>query len=1255
MLLLLQRSPEQESALLHLLDDQQSKGSPNYHNWLTPAQFGQQFGPADADIKTVTQWLASQGFTNIEVGAGRSVIEFSGNVAQVRNAFHTEIHQYVVKGESHLANVTDPQIPAALAPVIAGVVSLNNFPVKSHLHLMGAFQKSKSTGDVKPLFTFSGCQPGTCYAVGPPDFATIYDTLPLLNASPKIDGTGQTIAIVGETNINVQDVADFRTVFGLPQNFTSSNIILNGPDPGVNGSEGESDVDVQWSGAVAPGATINLVTSASTETTSGIHLSAVYIVDNNLAGIMSESFGECEQNLGVTLNQFYKSLWEQAAAQGITVILSAGDGGSAGCDNFDTQKTATHGLAVSGFASTPFDVAVGGTDFDQAGRQSQFWNTTPTAATPPVPASALNYIPEAPWNNSCAQLGLSGCGARVNPNLLNLMAGSGGASTIYAKPTWQLGVPGMPADNLRDLPDVALFAGNGFNDSFYIMCERDLTPTGSCNLRQFGFTFQGVGGTSVSAPAFAGIIALVNQKQATAQVPAPRQGNANHVLYALMKKQASTTPPLNCVSSSIPASGCTFNDINKGNNAVPCSGGSANCSSLVSGVNGVLVEPGNSSAPAFPATSGYDLATGLGSVNVLNLVNNWSTVNLAPTNTSLVLNNNTAVNITHGSSVPVQVNLTPSAATGDVSLIADLGNGKTVGFDTLTLGTNGTATGTTTALPGGTNYLVHAHYAGDGTNAPSDSTPPVSVTVTAESSKTFANLVTLDINGNPTSFAANNATYGSGYFFLRLDVGDSGAAVSASTGITSNCSKHTTSCPTGTIGLTSNGAPLAGGSLSLNSQGFAEDQSIPPGNYSISATYPGDSSYGPSSGAANFTIAKAPTTIIAGPVSLPVQYGNTQQIDGTVLTTSNGIAPTGTFVFLVDGVQVAGPVPISQSIPYSPRMSPPYAWAVASTTTTFLSVGQHTLTAQYSGDAKYAPSTSAPASVTVTQALPFFGGYGASPASANVNQQVTLSAQMFGSNAGVPPTGTITFFDGTTNLTGTVTYTSTGSTTLIKSGLQASMPYTPTTVGVHNITMRYSGDANYLPATTPVPATLTVIGPDFTLTPQTPSATVTAGGSATYTMAVTGTNGFSANVTVSCSVMATAAACSPGASNPASVAVGSSATITVTTTARGLVTPIDTSPRFGPVRMLMPLCFLVVLALVLLMFGARTLRERVVVSVPAAGLVLFLALETFGCGGGGGSSGNTRPAGTPAGAYTVTITGTSGTTTHTATTTLVVN
>ena len=306
MLLLLQRSPEQETVLKKLLDDQQDKSSLNYHAWLTPEQFGKQFGPSDTDIQAVTQWLASQGFTNIKVGTGRTVVEFSGNVASLRNAFHSEMHRYFIKGEEHIANATDPQIPAALQPLIAGIVSLHNFRKKPLYHLVSLSSMSKvshAASSAGPENTFScvdfltsvfGAFPGqstSCHALGPYDFATIYNVLPLWNATSPIDGTGQTIAIVGRTNINVQDVADFRNLFGLPAN--PPQIVLDGPDPGlVRGDETEADLDVEWSGAVAKGATIKLVASESTETTDGVDLSALYIVDNNLAPVMSVSYGQ---------------------------------------------------------------------------------------------------------------------------------------------------------------------------------------------------------------------------------------------------------------------------------------------------------------------------------------------------------------------------------------------------------------------------------------------------------------------------------------------------------------------------------------------------------------------------------------------------------------------------------------------------------------------------------------------------------------------------------------------------------------------------------------------------------------------------------------------------------------------------------------------------------------------------------------------------------------------------------------------------
>src|SRR5467141_2082986 len=563
MLLLLQRSPEQQAALSKFMDEQLSKDSTNFHKWLTPEQFGKQFGPADADIQTVTDWLTRQGFQEIKVGGGRTAIEFSGNVGQVRNAFHTEIHQFNANGESRQANVNDPQIPTALTPVVAGIVSLHNFPRKPFRHDAGIHTVTRDSHGTPQFTTSSGCgtngtQP--CYVLGPADFAKIY------NIPASLDGTGQHIAIVADSNIDPNDVIAFRNLFGLTP-ATGPTVILNGPDPGISGpplgDEGEADLDVQVAGMVAPKATIDLVVSGDTQTAFGIDISALYIIDNNIAPVMSESFGNCEAGLGAAGNQFYNTLWEQAAAQGITVMIASGDPGSAGCDNFNTATAARLGLAVSGFATTPFNVAVGGTDFDDVGTQSTFWSSTNGVAR----ESALGYIHEMTWNDSCAATATSATLNTVCSTANNIVGGSGGPSAIYAKPSWQSGITpnGIAAgDQHRYTPDVSLFASDGpQSKSFYLTCQADAVPAGgppSCVPGPNGFSFGATGGTSASSPAFAAIMALINQNNG-------RQGNANPVLYKIAATEGRSC---NSSTEALAGSPCAFNDVIKGNIAVPC-------------------------------------------------------------------------------------------------------------------------------------------------------------------------------------------------------------------------------------------------------------------------------------------------------------------------------------------------------------------------------------------------------------------------------------------------------------------------------------------------------------------------------------------------------------------------------------------------------------------------------------------------------------------------------------------------------------
>jgi hypothetical protein len=1027
MLLLLRRSPEQEAALQEFIVDQQIKDSPSFRKWLTPEQFGKQFGPADADIQTVTDWLTHQGFHDLKVGAGRTVIEFSGNVGQVRNAFHAEIHRFNANGESRQANMGDPQIPAALAPVVAGIVSLHNFPRQSMKHIAGAF--TRTADGIVPQFTTSGGH----FVVGPADFAKIY------NIPSTLDGTGVHIGVVGDSNINPQDVTDFRNLFGLPVN--PPNIILNGPDPGVGGSEGEADLDLQVSGMVAPKATVDFVVSEGTLTAAGIDLSSLYIVDNNSDDVMSLSFGQCEAGLGTAGNAFYNSIWEQAAAQGITVMVAAGDPGSAGCDDFNTESVATLGLAVSGIASTPFNVAVGGTDFDDVGKQNTFWAASTSASNqPPTRESALGYIPEVPWNDSCAAAATSAtlntvCALPAGSPLLNIVAGSGGPSSIYAKPTWQSGIipNGIAAgDNHRYTPDVSLFASDGPQSlSFYLLCQADFPfPAGSapsCAPDSSGhFSFLGSGGTSASSPAFAGIMALINQSQAG------RQGNANPVLYRI-----AATAGQSCNSSTEVLSGstCAFNDVTKGNNSVPCAanspaGTSPNCSSSAAGTNGVLVSPASTTTSAWTTTAGYDMATGLGSVNVTNLATQWplALANFHATITSLTVNGSTSpAPIAHGASATIKATVTSATAgtiTGDVGLVAPTSVDGGIGSGTLS---GSSATITTTSLPGGT-YSLNARYAGDTNFASSTSSPGVTVTVNKENSRLQYGIVTFDALGNIASTNATSVVYGSPYI-LRMDILNSTTNVCqplAPTPVTSGCAFDATGTVTFTDSASGTPPGTGAGTFTINSAGHAENQPIQltGGTHALSATYSGDISYNAVTTAVTDTVMVSPatTTTTLSPGASTVQVNQAVTLSVTINSASNSTVGPTTNVTFKDGATTIG----TAAVVPAGGTATAGASATAVLNTSFATTGTHTLTAVYGGDTNYATSTSAGVTVTVGQLTTT--SLTISATSIASGGSVTLTATVATTSHGAGPTGTIQFQNGTSGLSAAVTCTPTAGT-----------------------------------------------------------------------------------------------------------------------------------------------------------------------------------------------------------------------------------
>jgi len=507
MVLVLRPSVAQQSALETLLAAQRDPSSSLYHQWLTPAQFSEHFGASAEDVQRITNWLQSQGFQVDEVTASQRSIIFSGTASQVERAFNTQMRAYRVNGESHIGNAVDPSIPSALAPVVAGVLSLHDFPLQSmHSELRVAVPRSDAERTPTPQMTL-----GTAHYITPGDLAVIYNANALY--SQGINGSGQSVAVVARSNINLSDVQAFRTLFGLPAN--NPQVIVNGSDPGTANSDEltEATLDAEYAGALARNATVKFVASASTAASDGIFLSASYIVNQNFAPVMTTSFGLCEASMGNAQNTMINGLWQQAAAQGITVLVSAGDSGAAGCDS-GSSGIALGGLAVNGLCSSPYSTCVGGTQFNDTANPSQYWSAGNSGGS----ASALGYVPEVVWNESAANVGL--------------WAGGGGASSIYTKPSWQTG-SGVPTDNKRYVPDVSLTASG--HDGYIIVMD--------------GQEYS-VGGTSAASPAMASIFAMVAQRTGA------RLGLANPTLYALASRQSS-------------GGAAVFHDTTSGNNSVP--------------------------------------------------------------------------------------------------------------------------------------------------------------------------------------------------------------------------------------------------------------------------------------------------------------------------------------------------------------------------------------------------------------------------------------------------------------------------------------------------------------------------------------------------------------------------------------------------------------------------------------------------------------------------------------------------------------
>jgi hypothetical protein len=839
LLLQLKRPPELERELQQFIDDLHDPKSPNFHKWITARPFGERFGVAQQDIDAITRWLESYGFKINSIYPSHTLIDFSGTASQVRAAFHTEIHNLDVQGAHHIANMGEPQIPAALAPVVTGIVSLHDFQPHPAHRMRGP----------SASFTFPGKSGGTEYGMVPGDLAIIYDLNPLFNSG--VSGQGQTIALIENTNLfSNSDWQTFRSTFGL-SSFSSGSLTTVHPgncsDPGVTQSESEAILDAEWASAAAPSAAIMMATCADTSTTFGglIALQNLINSSNQPPAIVSISYSACEAGVGSAGNSAFNSAYQQAVSEGVSVFVAAGDSGGATCDN--GSSGASHGIAVNGLGSSPYDVAVGGTDFSDtfSHTNSTYWSSTNSSNF----SSARSYVPEIPWDNSCASsliasfegysttYGSSGfCNSPLGQqSFQTTVAGGGGPSGCatgspalsevvsgscqgWAKPSWQ-SVLGNPNDGVRDLPDVSLFAANGIWSHYYIFCWSDVGNGGSlCGGNPSSWS--GAGGTSFGTPILAAIQALVNQSTGS------RQGNPNPVYYKLAAGEYGAGGSSSCNSSNgnNVGSSCIFYDVTHGDMDVNCS--SSNNCYTPSGFVGVLSTSNSSFRPAFGTTVGWDFATGIGTINAANLVRNWP--GSAPPNQAdfSLSASPSSLTITQGSSAKSTITVTPANGfNSSVSLspsglpsgvTASFSPNPTTGSSTLTLSAGsaaatGTATVTVTGMSGSLTHTTNISLTINGTAPPPQpgftlSASPSSLTITQGSNGNstiaitpaggFNSSVALSSSGLPSgvtaSFSPNPATGSSTLTLAASSSATLGTSNITITGTSGSLTKTTT-------------------------------------------------------------------------------------------------------------------------------------------------------------------------------------------------------------------------------------------------------------------------------------------------------------------------------------------------------------------------------------------------------------------------------------------------------------------------------
>lgn len=921
-------SDVQRQNLDRFLEAQRDPASPDYRNWLTPEHYGERFGLSAHDLGLVVSWLEGQGLTVERVARSRSWIMCGGTAAQLEQAFQIELHRLDLAGEPHFANMTPISLPAALAGVVGDVRGLNDFRPKP-LHVRMA---------ARPEMDVAG---GT-RLIAPGDFATVYDVEALYNAG--YDGTGQKLAIVGQTDISLTDLRAFRAQFGLAAK--DPTLTLVGSDPGANADDqAEASLDLEWSGAVARNATVTYVYSQN------VFTSLQYAIDENLAPVVSMSYGGCELQASTT----YRLLAQQANAQGITWMNASGDAGAAGCDEAG-EAVAKNGVSAGFPADIPEVTAVGGTEFNEG--TGFYWQAQNNASL----ASAVSYIPEKAWNDSALGEGIA--------------AGGGAPSQVFAKPWWQSG-PGVPNDQARDVPDVALSA-SAAHDAYVIYLKGQM---------------EGIGGTSAASPSFAGIVSILSQfLQAKGTISKPGLGNINPALYNLAQNTAGV-----------------FHDIVTGNNDVSCASGSKGC------LNGSL---------GYSTTTGYDIATGLGSVDAYNLVTRWAGVP-AQAGTSLAL---TATPASIEASGTVQVTAMLSVLSGSSapagSVIFSAGSTQ---LGSAALGGSGAAETAALSVKGtvlstGINTIV-ATFAG--TAGFSASTANITVTVAGASAVTPV-AVSMVMTANPATIGQNAHT------LLT-------AVVKAASG---------TIAPTGTVafsvGKVSLGSAAVDGSAATLT---VSGSNLTIGTNTITASYAPAENFAASSGTVTVTVTASVVTTLTTLTGSPLTIapGGTTQMTAVVKASSGTATPTGTMAFFVGNTNL-GVVPLTNGA------------VTVLAPGSILKIGTNSIVASYSGNSDWGASTSAPVTISVQTAVTTTTSVTASPLTIAQSASTLLTATVKASQGTAPPEGSMVFAAGNVIL-GSVPLTASGATSTSTATL--TLKGSSVAAGPNLITAIYGASGNF--------------------------------------------------------------------------------------------------------------------------------------------------------------------------------------------------